>query len=94
MTNPDVATNLIAQFIDSKIELQKRFESLLTNGDGDKMVECLVENMVEDIYMVAKIYSIRNGNPKKPLDDATKEQLKTIIFDVLKGDPSCTDCSS
>ena len=49
MAWPEGVPNLFMQFIESKFELRDRLHPLLKNKDKDKIVECLVENMVEDI---------------------------------------------
>ena len=84
MTLPEGVPNLFMQFIESKFELRNRLHPLLKSKDKDKIVECLVENMVEDVYMIGKIGSTAGYDPTNPLSDLTREQLKAGLFEVLK----------
>ena len=84
MTWSEGVPNLFMQFIESKFELRYRLHPLLKNKDKDKIVECLVENMVEDIHMIDKMGSAMEYDPTNPLNDLTKEQLKAGLFEVLK----------
>lgn len=56
----------------------------MKSKDKDKIVECLVENMVDDVYMIGKMGSVMEYDPTNPLNDLARERLKDILFEIFK----------
>ncbi len=84
MKEEDKATGVFLDFMNKKMESYRELLPAIKNRDRQRIREHLVENMVEDIFMIGKLRNIIGTDPGEPLHDKSREQLRVILLEYLK----------
>jgi len=71
-------------FIQQKEQLNKDILPLLEERNREKLIETIIENTVDDIFMYGKLRYLVGSDPSEPLSDEIRERIKKTLFDILK----------
>ena len=86
MLDEEMMTKLVTsytEFIQQKMDLGNQLYSLLKTKNKEKLMECVIENMVEDVFLIGKMRYIAEVDPTEPISDLTREKLKAFLFEIL-----------
>ena len=70
-------------FINQKEQLNTAMLPLLKEKDRQKIIEIIVENTVDDIFMYGKLRYLVGSDPSEPLSDKDREIFKKKLFDIM-----------
>ncbi len=75
----------LGEFIMQKDQFYRELHQLITSQEKDrqKILELVVENAVDDVKIYGKLVHLTGSDPYT-LDDTFAENLKRILFHVLK----------
>ena len=86
MLDEEMMTKLVTsytEFLQQKMDLGSQLYSLLETKNKEKLMECVIENMVEDVFLIGKMRYIAEVDPTGPISDLTREELKAFLFEIL-----------
>ena len=72
------------KFISQKEHLSTELLPLLKKKDKQKLLELIVENTSDDVFMYGKLRHLVGSDPSEPLTDKTREKIKQRLFEILK----------